>query len=152
MSGIGEMFKKVPLPIWIGLGLVLIVILLMNRGGSSSQQQTTAATPTAAAGPVTNATVGTQGSQAGAGTDQELGNLSVLTQGGFAQIAQQEQGNQALLTQLAGGMPNVGTPMQQFGTSIQSSQNTSATGNATSGTVGQNAGSNPVPVATQSNH
>jgi hypothetical protein len=148
MSGIGEMFKKVPLPIWIGLGLVLIVILLMNRGGSSSsnQQQTTAATPTAAAGPVTTATVGTQGTQGGAGTDQELGNLSVLTQGGFSQIAQQDQ---QLTTQLASLQANgVGTPMQQFGGAIQSTQTTSAQTNATNGTPGQNAGSSPSTMST----
>lgn|SRR5215469_5250591 len=137
-----EALKKVPIPIWIGLGLVLILILLMNRGGSSQPPQT------AAAGPVTTATVGTQGSQAGAGTDQELANLSVITQGGFAQIAQQEQGNQLLLTQLAGGMNGVGTPMQQAGGSIQASQNGSAASNAQSGTPGQNAGNNPSPVTT----
>lgn len=140
-----EMLKKVPIPIWIGLGLVLIVILLMSRNTGGSQQ--TAGPVTAPAGPVTNATVGTQGSQGGAGTDQELGNLSVLTQGGFAQIAQQEQGNQLLLARLAGGN-NVGTPMQQFGSTIQSTQNDAALTNASNGTTGQNAGNNPSPVTT----
>lgn len=138
-----ELLKKVPIPIWIGLGLVLIVILLMSRNTSNSQQ--TAGPVTAPAGPVTTATVGTQGSQGGAGTDQELGNLSVMTQSGFAQIATQ---NKELAAQIAGGMPNVGTPMQQFGSSMQSVQNGSAQDNANSGTVGQNAGSNPTTVNT----
>lgn len=140
------MLKKVPVPIWIGLGLVLIVILLMNRGGS--KQSTTAGTPTATAGPVTTATVGTQGAQSGAGTDQELGNLSVITQGGFAQIAQQEQSNTTLLNALANGMNGAGTPMQQMGNTVQSSQNSSAQSNAVNGTAGQNAGSNPSTVTT----
>lgn len=145
MSGIGEMFKKVPLPIWIGLGLVLIIILLMNRS-SGSQSQQTAGQPTAAAGPVTTATVGTQGSQGGAGTDQELGNLSVITQSGFSQIAQQ---NQQIASQLAANAANgVGTPMQNVGAAVQSSQNSSAQTNATSGTPGQNAGSNPSNMST----
>lgn len=146
MSGIGEMFKKVPLPIWIGLGLVLIIILLMNRGGSKQSQAVAGGNVTAPAGPVTNATVGTQGAQGGAGTDQELGNLSVITQSGFSQIAQQ---NQQLASQLAANAANgVGTPMQNVGAAVQSSQNGSAQSNATGGTPGQNAGSNPSRVST----
>ena len=139
----GEMFKKVPLPIWIGLGLVLLVILLMNRGGSSSSQA--GATTTAPVGPVTTATVGTQGAQAGAGTDQELANLSSIAQSGFEQIAWQEQNNTQLLNSISGGM-NGGTGMQNFGGSMQGTQNGTATINAGSGTPGQNAGSNPVSV------
>lgn len=141
-----EMFKKVPLPIWIGLGLVLILILLMNRGGSKSSQ--TAAPPTAAAGPVTTATVGTQGAQSGAGTDQELGNLSSISQSGFEQLVQQQQTNQALLVKLNNGMTGAGTPMQQFGGSMQNVQSGGAADNASNGTVGQNAGSNPSTVTT----
>lgn len=145
MSGIGEMFKKVPLPIWIGLGLVLIIILLMNRS-SGSQSQQTAGQPTAAAGPVTTATVGTQGSQGGAGTDQELGNLSVITQSGFSQVAQQ---NQQIMSELQANMANgVGPPMQQVGGAMQQTQNGSAQNNAVNGTPGQNAGSNPSSVST----
>ena len=135
------MLKKVPLPIWIGLGLVLIVILLMNRGGSQQQ----APAQTAPVGPVTTATVGTQGAQSNAGTDQQLGNLSVITQGGFAQIANQ---NEAIMNQIASGMNGVGTPMQQAGGAVQSVQNGSAAGNAANGTTGQNAGSNPSAVTT----
>jgi|SRR5215472_13282424 len=143
----GEMFKKVPLPIWIGLGLVLLIILLMNRGGSSSQQ-VAGGQPTAAAGPVTTSTVGTQGAQAGAGTDQQLANLSTILQGGFEQIAWQEQNNTTLINSLASGMNGAGTPMQQMGNAIQSSQNSDAKSNAAHGTVGQNAGSNPSNINT----
>lgn len=116
-----------------------------NTGGSSQQ---TAGPVTAPAGPVTNATVGTQGSQGGAGTDQELGNLSVMNQSGFAQIAQMEQSNSALLTTLANGMNGNGTTMQQFGSSIQNAQNGAAASNAVSGTTGQNAGNNPSTMST----
>ena len=137
-----EKIKSVPVPIWIGLGLILIVIFVLNSKAGSKQQVS------APVGPVTTATVGTQGAQTGAGTDQELGNLSVITQGGFAQIAQQERGNQLLLSQLAGGMNGVGTPMQQAGGTIQSSQNGAATSNAANGTPGQNAGNNPASVNT----
>lgn len=145
-----DLFKKIPLPIWIGLGLVLILIVVMgNRSSSQSQPSSTVAggNVTSAAGPVTNATVGTQGAQNSPGTDQELGNLSVMTQSGFAQIATQEQQNSALLSQLTTGNGS-GTPMQQFGTNVQAAQTTSAASNATNGTVGQNAGSNPSSVAT----
>jgi hypothetical protein len=137
-----EKIKSIPIPIWIGLGLILIVIFVINSKAGSKQQVS------APVGPVTTATVGTQGAQTGAGTDQELGNLSVITQGGFAQIAQQERGNQLLLSQLAAGMNGVGTPMQQTGGTIQSSQNGSAQSNAVNGTPGQNAGNNPSTVNT----
>jgi hypothetical protein len=114
----------------------------MNRGGSS-QAQNPAPSTTAPVGPVTTATVGTQGAQAGAGTDQELANLSSITQGGFEQIAWQQQNNQALLNGIASGMNGIGTPMQQMGGAVQATQNGSAMQNATTGTVGQNSGSNP---------
>lgn len=147
-----DFIKKIPLPIWIGLGMVLILIVVMaNRQSANSQSNAVAGGGvTAAAGPVTTATVGTQGTQAGAGTDQQLGNLSQITQSGFSQIASQEQGNQILLSELAGGMSGVGTPMQQVGGAIQSSQNGSAANNATNGTTGQNAGTSPSPVTTHS--
>lgn len=132
-----ERLKKIPVPIWIGLGLVLIVIFLMN--GSKSKSSDNAPAQTAPVGPVTTATVGTQGAQSGAGTDQQLGNLSVMTQSGFAQIAQQQQ---AILD----GMNGHGTTMQQFGHSMQRVQNGSARENAIGGTPGQNAGSDPTTV------
>lgn len=136
-----EELKKVPMPMWIGLGLILIVIVIMNRNAGQQQQQ---ATPVAApVGPVTTATVGTQGAQVGAGTDQQLANLSVITQSGFAQLTQQ---NQQLARSVAGGMNGVGPTMQQVGSSMQSVQNSSAADNATNGTVGQNAGTNPAPI------
>jgi hypothetical protein len=138
-----EMFKKVPLPIWIGLGLILIVILLMNRGGSKPSTTTASGNVTAPVGPVTTSTMGTQGAQSGAGTDQELANLSSITQGGFEQINWQ---NQSIAKMLAGNMTGIGTPMQQFGNSMQANQNQSAASNAQSGTPGQNAGSNPSTV------
>lgn len=137
-----DKIKSVPIPIWIGLGLILIVIFVLNNKGSGGSKQQV----TAPAGPVTTATVGTQGVQSNAGTDQQLGNLSVITQGGFSQIAQQEQANSALLASLAGGMNGAGTPMQQFGNSVQASQNGSAMSNAANGTSGQNAGNNPSSV------
>jgi hypothetical protein len=137
-----DKFKSVPLPIWIGLGLVLIVILLMNRS-SGKNAQNPAPSTTAPVGPVTTATMGTQGAQSNAGTDQQLGNLSVITQGGFAQLAAQ---NQALASQIAGNMN--GSGMTPAGSAVQQTQNTNAQSNATNGTTGQNAGSNPVPVTT----
>lgn len=111
-----EKLKSIPVPIWIGLGLILILMFVMN--GKSAKQS---APPVTA--PVTDQTVGSQGSQSGAGTDQQLGNLSVLTQGGISQIQQQQQADHELLMQLQNGMNGVGTPMQQFGGSIQKSQN-----------------------------
>lgn len=134
-----EKIKSVPVPIWIGLGLILIVVFVMNSKAGSKQQVS------APVGPVTTATVGTQGAQVGAGTDQQLGNLSVMVQGGFSQIAQQ---NQAIANQLAGQTNGVGTPMQQFGGSMQAVQNTNAVDNAANGTNGQNAGNNPSTVST----
>lgn len=142
-----DFIKKIPLPIWIGLGMVLILIVVMaNRQSSNSQQSSTVAGGgvTQTAGPVTTDTVGTQGAQAGAGTDQELGNISQMYQSGFSQIAAQEQTNTALLSSIASGMtPGVGTSMQQFGGAIQGTQNSSAANNAVGGTPGQNAGNNP---------
>lgn len=79
-----EKLKSIPMPIWIGLGLVVILVIFTSSKSSSSSS-----------GGVTAGTVGTQGSQAGAGTDQELGNLSQITQSGFSQIMQNEQ---AILT------------------------------------------------------
>lgn len=137
-----EKIKSVPIPIWIGLGLILIVIFVMNSKAGAAK----APPKTAPVGPVTDATVGTQGSQRGAGTDQQLGNLSVLTQGGISQILQQEQANNALMTGIANRMNGVGTPMQQFGGAIQATQNGSAQTNALNGTAGQNSGINPLPV------
>lgn len=131
-----EKLKHIPIPIWIGLGLVLIFILLMNRSSSSGTT----------AGPVTANTVGSQGSQTGAGTDQQLGNLSQMQQTGFNQIMQQNQNSgNAILAALNG----IGTNMQQFGGSIQANQNAAAASNAVVGTVGQNAGVQPSGV---SNH
>jgi hypothetical protein len=143
-----EKIKSVPIPIWIGLGLILIVIFVLNMKSNSSSNATPSAPVTATAGPVTTSTVGTQGSQNSPGTDQELGNLSVITQSGFAQIAQQEQGNNQLLTGIANGMNGVGPGMRQFGGTIQSSQNGSAANNAVNGTPGQNAGATPSSVTT----
>ena len=136
-----EKIKSVPVPIWIGLGLILIVIFVLNSKGGSKQQVS------APVGPVTTATVGTQGAQSGAGTDQQLGNLSVMVQGGFSQIAQQ---NQEIMRQIAGNMNGAGPGMQQAGGAIQATQNSSALDNAANGTVGQNAGDNPSPVTTHS--
>lgn len=133
-----DKIKSVPIPIWIGLGLVLIVIFLLNNKKGSSQQQVSAPV-----GPVTTATVGTQGAQAGAGTDQQLGNLSVIVQGGFSQLAQQ---NRDLASQIAGNMN--GTGMTSVGGAVQQTQNNNATNNATNGTTGQNAGNNPSSVPT----
>src|SRR5215471_9716151 len=134
-----EKIKSIPVPIWIGLGLILIVIFVMNSKGGSKQQVT------APVGPVTTATVGTQGVQAGAGTDQEIANLSVITQSGFAQIAQQHHD---MAQQIAGNMSGVGPTMQQMGSAVQASQNSAASNNATNGTTGQNAGSNPSNLPT----
>lgn len=136
-----EKIKSVPVPIWIGLGLILIVIFVLNSKGGSKQQQNVSAP----VGPVTTATVGTQGAQAGAGTDQEIANLSVITQSGFAQIAQQHAD---MAKQIAGNMGGAGPAMQQVGTGIQATQNGSAQTNAVNGTAGQNAGNNPQPVPT----
>ena len=148
-----EVLKKIPLPLWIGFGLILVVIVFVS---SKSQQPSNAQTT---AGPVTSNTVGTPGMQSNAGTDQQLGNLSQITQGGVAQIIQNQQamqneiallqsGNRTGLTQtasvpatgptaqqLASGMNGVG--MSAFGGSIQDSQNASAQNNAavTSGAV-----------------
>lgn len=142
-----DRIKSVPMPIWIGLALVLIVIFLMNgKKSSPPPAQTTA-------GPVTASTVGTPGAQSNAGTDQQLGNLSQMTQGGFAQILQNEQAMQDQIAQLqsgdrtglrqtvtvpasdsarfiAFGMNGSGTGMTQFGGSIQSAQNIAARNSA----------------------
>jgi hypothetical protein len=131
---IGEVLKKVPLPLWIGLGLVLIVIVLLGGKSSSSQSQQQ---PQTTPGPVTASTVGQQGSQAGAGTDQELGNLSQITQGGFAQIHENEKVQTGLLQSIQANMNGVGTPMQQFGNSIQTTQNDFAATNAAQTASGQ---------------
>lgn len=137
MNDIKEKLKHIPIPIWIGLGLVLIFILLMNRKSSSDQPNT---------GPVTASTVGSQGSQSGAGTDQQLGNLSQMQQTGMNQIMhQQQETGTAILAALNG----IGTNMQQFGSSVQTTQNASAQQNAVGGTAGQNAGVQPSGV---SNH
>lgn len=133
-----ERLKHIPIPIWIGLGLVLIVIFLLN---SKPKAQ-------AGAGPVTDATVGSQGTQAGAGTDQQLGNLSQITQGGFAQIERNEKVQTGLLSQLAAGMGGVGTSMTQFGGTIQSSQNNHALGNAANTSGAQPVTSNPTAAGT----
>lgn len=135
-----EKIKSVPIPIWIGLGLILIVIFVLNNKSGGQAKQTTTTAPV---GPVTTATVGTQGAQMGAGTDQELGNLSVMSQSGFAQIAQQ---NAAIAAKLGVNLNGGGTPMQQFGNAIQVSQNQSASDNAVNGTTGQNAGNNPSTI------
>lgn len=134
-----EKIKSVPIPIWIGLGLILIVIFVLNNKSGGQAKQT----ETAPVGPVTTATVGTQGAQMGAGTDQELGNLSVMSQSGFAQIAQQ---NAAIAAKLGVNLNGGGTSMQQFGNAIQASQNGFAGDNAMNGTTGQNAGNNPSTV------
>lgn len=141
MREILEKLKTIPVPIWIGLGLVLILIILM---GNKSNQNQTASSAT----PVTGNTVGSSGAQAGAGTDQQLGNLSQMTQTGFNQIAQQEGTNAGLLQQINDNLTGIGTTMQQFGSSIQTAQNASATANASNGTVGQNSGSSPSPMQT----
>lgn len=142
-----ERLKHIPLPIWIGLALVLIVIFLVNSKQSAPQ-------PTA--GPVTSSTVGTAGQQPNAGTDQQLGNLSQTTQGGFAEVLRNQESMQREIAVLQSGdrtglqqtatvppangnqwlweMSNgngVGTGMTQFGSNIQNSQNTSAANNAT---------------------
>jgi signal transduction histidine kinase len=146
MKDVLEKLKHIPIPIWIGLGLVLIFILLMNRNSSSSSGTT--------AGPVTGATVGSQGSQAGAGTDQQLGNLSQMNQTGFNEIMHQEQASAdqqsgMLQSILANMNTGVGTTMHQLGGSIQTAQNATAQVNAVNGTAGQNAGTQPSGV---SNH
>jgi hypothetical protein len=154
-----EKIKSVPMAIWIGLALVLIVIFLMNNHKSSSAPPQPQTTP----GPVTASTVGTPGAQSNAGTDQQLGNLSQMTQGGFAQILQQEQAMQDEIAQLqsgdrtgltqtasvpasftssfiANGMNGAGTGMTQFGGSMQNAQNVSALNSAF-------VTANPMPVA-----
>lgn len=132
-----DKLKSIPVPIWIGLAIVVIVVLLLNNKSASSAQQQQ---PVSASTPVNDQTVGAQGSQAGAGTDQELANLSQITQGGFAQIQNNERVQTGLLTQIRSGMTGVGTPMQQFGGAIQTSQNGWAMDNATQW-------NNPQPVS-----
>lgn len=138
MKDVIERLKHIPVPIWIGLGLVFIVIVLLNN---KPKVQT-------GAGPVTAGTVGTQGSQAGAGTDQQLGNLSNITQSGFSQIAQNEHTQTGLLQNLVGGMNGIGTPMQQFGGSIQSTQTNHAVNNAANTNGAQPVTSNPTAAGT----
>ena len=127
--------KKVPTPIWIGLVMVVIVIFLSNKSSSAPPETTP--------GPVTSSTVGTQGTQSNAGTDQQLGNISQINQGGFAQILDQEQAQTDILQQLANNMNGIGTPMQQFGGSIQHTQNQDATLSATLNHSGQPVASHP---------
>lgn len=133
-----ERLKHIPVPIWIGLGLVLIVIFLLSGSKKSAP----------ASGPVTDATVGAQGTQAGAGTDQQLGNLSQITQGGFSQIERNSQQQTGFLQSLANGMSGVGTPMQQFGGSIQSTQNEHALGSAANTNGAQPVASHPTTSGT----
>jgi hypothetical protein len=137
MKDVIERLKHIPIPIWIGLGLVLVIILLTNKPKTVT-----------GAGPVTGATVGTQGSQAGAGTDQQLGNLSSITQSGFSQIAKNEQTQTGLLQGLYSGMNGVGTPMQQFGGAIQSTQLDHAVNNAANTSGAQPVTSHPSASST----
>lgn len=113
----------------------------MGRSSNSSSNGSSSA-------PVTGNTVGSSGTQAGAGTDQQLGNLSQMTQTGFNQIAQQEGTNADLLKQINDNLTGIGTTMQQFGSSIQNIQNGNAQSNASGGTTGQNAGSSPSQMNT----
>lgn len=148
MKDMLEKLKHIPIPIWIGLGLVFIFILLMNRNSSSSGTT---------AGPVTANTVGSQGSQAGAGTDQQLGNLSQMMQTNQNQLMQSQQAglheiasqNAQSANAIMSALSGVGGNMQQLGSAVQTSQNASAQQNAVSGTAGQNAGMQPSGV---SNH
>lgn len=134
MSGIIERLKHIPIPIWIGLGLVVIFIVFLSSKKSSAAASTGA--------PVTDATVGTQGSQSGAGTDQQLGNLSQITQAGFADIAKHEQANSDLISQIGSNMSGVGTPLQQFGGAIQATQNGAAQQTAAAYSGGQQINTN----------
>lgn len=145
MGGIIEKLKSIPVPIWIGLGLVVIAVVFLSSKSSSSGGQPVASTDTTATqnAPVTNATVGTQGSQPAAGTDQELGNLSQITQAGFGEIAQNERMQTGLLQSLNGGMSGVGQPLTQFGGAIQSTQHDAAQQTAANGTGGQPVQSHP---------
>lgn len=124
---------------------MVIVIFLLNSS-SNKKAQTTAGTANAPSGPVTNSTVGSTGIQAGAGTDQELANLSQITQGGFSQIQQNEKVQTGLLAQLTGNMNGIGSPMSQFGGAIQTTQTGAAQNNATASATGQ-----PVENASNSN-
>ena len=146
MKDVLEKLKHIPIPIWIGLGLVLIFILLMNRKSSSSSDGTTV-------GPVTDSTVGSGGAQPGAGTDQQLGNLSQMNQTGFNEIMHQNQATAdqqtGILQAILANMNGVGTTMHQMGGSVQATQNATAQANAATGTAGQNAGAQPSGV---SNH
>jgi hypothetical protein len=128
MSGIFEKLRQIPIPIWIGLGLVVIFIVFISSKNSSNAQSSAPATSTTATqnNPVTDATVGTQGAQPAAGTDQELGNLSQITQSGFGEIAQNERVQTGLLQSLNGNMSGIGTPLTQFGSAIQTTQSQSA--------------------------
>jgi hypothetical protein len=134
MSGIVEKLKHIPIPIWIGLGLVLILIIFMSSKSSSSGST---------AGPVTSNTMGSSGSQPGAGTDQELGNLSQITQAGFADISKNEQTNTGLLQAMSSSMSGVGTGMTQFGGAVQSTQNGSAQTTAANYSGGQPVNNHP---------
>lgn len=121
MNNVIEKLKKIPMPVWIGLGIIILFILFMGR------KQTTTA------GPVTGATVGAQGAQPNAGTDQQLGNLSQINQTGFSDILRQqraigEQQSSTLNDLISRMNAGAGTTMTAMGSAIQGSQNTHATG------------------------
>jgi hypothetical protein len=150
MNQIIERIKRIPVPIWIGLALVILLLMIM--GGRKR----------ATAGPVTDATVGAQGVQPGAGTDQQLGNLSQTFQTGFndlrkheqanseamanlqsgyqtgfTQTAQLEQGNQNLLQQILAAMQGHTSSFTGMGSAIQQTQNQAAAANASNTMSGQ---------------
>jgi hypothetical protein len=127
MNNVIERLKKIPIPIWIGLGVVLLFIVFIgNRGGGSQAQ------------PVTDATVGAGGVQPSAGTDQQLGNLSQMNQTGFnmilanqKKVAEEstavEKQQADILKQILERMSAIGgTTQTQVGGAIQAAQNNSA--------------------------
>jgi len=125
MNKIIERIKSIPVPIWIGLAIILILLFVFG----SRKQQT--------AGPVTSATVGTQGAQPGAGTDQQLGNLSQIYQTGFNNIRMHEEENSQLLRQIAARAPAGSSVFTGMGSGIQQTQIDHAQANAMLGSGGQ---------------
>lgn len=127
MNKIIERMKSIPMPVWIGLGLAILVVLWMSAKTSSK----------ATSKPVTDATVGAQGTQSNAGTDQQLGNLTQIFQSGFRQMLTQDKESTELLSTQIAGMGTSAGSFQPIGGSIQNSMNGTASNSATAHAGGQ---------------
>src|SRR5262245_25296808 len=95
MNQLFERIKRIPAPIWIGIGVVVLLVLFL---GSKRAPAVTGG------GAITGATVGTQGAQPNAGADQAVGNLSQTPSAGFQQLGDLEKQNNTGIAQVQSGL------------------------------------------------